>query len=229
MIADLEPVESGLPMPLPPHVANALPDLLLGAYCLVAWIAPTRLPAGAIRGILLMMLVEFIVVHTSAFMGMQLFVPGSRRVRASALLGFGLLYSVFAGGFALAFHTWWPVVSFWLLTLNRLSGVLFRQAPSGQEQRFVQAGWAASAMCYLGGVFVTLAPGLPRLGVTPDVIASLHLTGRGVWVDEPWRVVAFGALYFGAVGAFEWTGFRAFQARTPATADAGASAAAPRG
>lgn len=43
---------------------------------------------------------------------------------------------------------------------------------------------------------------LPELGVTAGVQVELALPGSGLWIDEPQRVLAFGALYFGltAVG-----------------------------
>jgi hypothetical protein len=94
--------------------------------------------------------------------------------------------------------------------------VLFRQAPSGDERAFLQAGWAASAISYLLGVAVTVVLPVPRLGLTPAIVHALALPGSGLWISQPWRVVAFGALYYAAVGAFEWTGFRALRSGLPA-------------
>jgi hypothetical protein len=201
------------PLPTLGNVASALPDFILSAFCLTAWVAPGRLAPDAVNWILLTMLLEFVVMHSAAFMGLQLIATGDRRARALSVLGLGLFYSIFAGGFAAAFHSWWPLVSFWLLTLNRLTGVLFKQSPGGEERAFLQAGWAASGISYLLGAGLTTFLPLPRLGITADVVSELHLTGSGLWVSEPWRVVAFGVLYFAAMGAFEWTGFRSLRVR----------------
>jgi hypothetical protein len=46
-------------------------------------------------------------------------------------------------------------------------------------------------------VFVTLLLPLPRLGLTPDIVASAGLVGSGYWIENPHSVVAFGLIYFG--------------------------------
>lgn len=53
--------------------------------------------------------------------------------------------------------------------------------------------------------FTTLVP-MPALGITPEVVAGQHLPGSGLWVDQPQRVIAFGFLYFAAVGVSELYG-----------------------
>ena len=206
--------DAGGTLPVPRAIASALPDIALAATCLAVWIAPSRFSPELPRWIMLTMLLEFVVVHSSAFMGQVLFTAGGPAKRAFRVLGLGLFYSLFVGGFALAFRTAWPLVSFWLLTLNRMSAVLLRPAPAGDQREFLNATWAAHVVCYLAGVFVTLLPPLPRLGFTPDLVASLRLPGSGLWISQPWRVVAFGAIYFAAVAACEWTDYRAFLPRT---------------
>ena len=56
--------------------------------------------------------------------------------------------------------------------------------------------WLVSALAYIGGVFLTAFVPLPSFGITPEVIANLHLTGSGLWIDKPWTVLAFGTIYF---------------------------------
>ncbi len=186
-----------------PAVAAAFPDLALGVVFLTTWVAPRTVPASMIGQLLVVMLMEFIIMHSSAFMGLAMFRPGARRARATAVLGLGAFYTVFVLGFALAFHTPWPLVSFWGLTLNRLLSAIVGQAPDGEEQRFIRKGWAASAIFYLGFAFLTILPPVPRFGVTPDVVSGLHLPSSGLWIREPWRVLAFGFLYFTATGISE--------------------------
>src|SRR5262245_39016478 len=101
-------------------LAAAFPDLCMGAVFLTAWLAPARLGAYPIEPLTLVMLLEFIVVHSGGFAGrvMLAALPGDRRV--FAMIGLGCFYTLFVGGFALAFHTWWPLASFWALMLNRM-------------------------------------------------------------------------------------------------------------
>lgn len=191
--------------PWAPRFASALPDPPLSAGCFATWSAPRSVAPWVARGILLTMLLEFIVVHSTGFMGAFAYGNRSKREPIVGILGLGLLYSLFVAAFSLGFHTWWPLVSFWVLTLNRLTGVLLHRSPAGDEdaQRMFMLSWALGTLCYLVGAVTTSAMDLPRLGFDPAFVASLHLDGGGLWVDEPWRVVAFGAVYFGAIGLLE--------------------------
>jgi len=156
------------------------------------------------------MLLEFIVVHSAGFMGTVALAPDRRTARARTLVLFGLFYSVFVAGFALAFRTWWPLAAFWGLTANRLLGVVVGQAPEGRERQFIQAGWAAGALFYVLSVMVTVILPVPRLGITRAVRDAVDLPGSGAWVDEPWRAVAGAACYFLLVGFSELKGHRFF-------------------
>ncbi len=194
--------------PLPARWANALPDLALAVAFAATWIAPTRFAPGWVRWALLTMLLEFVVIHSAAFMGQMLFSDGAPARRALRIVGLGAFYTLFVIGFALGFHSWWPLVSFWLLTLNRMTVVWFRPAPGAREREMLNATWAAHCLCYLAGVFVTTPFPVPRLGFTPAFVSSLALPGSGLWIQQPWRVIAFGAIYFASVAAFELTNYR---------------------
>jgi hypothetical protein len=181
----------------------ALPDLLMGVVFLVAWIDPARLGSAPIAPLTLIMLLEFIVVHSGAFAGTVVLSSAAKGRKVASLIGLGCFYTLFVGGFALGFHTWWPLASFWGLMLNRMLSVLLGQAESGDERALLRRGWAAGVLFYLifGGLTVFLP--LPRLGLTPEVVSADHLSGGGLWVDQPWRVLAFGFLYFTATGFSE--------------------------
>lgn len=189
-----------------PTLAAATPDLALGLTFLIVWLAPFPLPRDIVAGFTMVMLLEFIIIHSSAFMGVTLFKPGPRKKKLLAMLGLGAFYTLFVGGFALAFHTAWPVVSFWLLTLNRMAGVILGTAPTGEARAYVQRSWAAGAVFYLMGAFVTTLLPIPRLGLHGAAMANQELMGSGLWVSEPHRVIAFGFLYFTAVGLSELRG-----------------------
>lgn len=184
-------------------VVSALPDLGLAGAFLITWIAPEALGGGMVGYLLLVMLLEFIIIHSSAFMGSVVMAAGDRRKKILSLLGFGAFYSLFVAGFCAGFSVWWPMGAFWGLTLNRLLGAVVGQVPRGEEQLLVRAGWAASACFYLLFVAVTVILPVPELGLTAAVARSQHLPGGGLWVDEPHRVLAFGFLYFTAVALSE--------------------------
>lgn len=193
----------------------ALPDLALGATFLITWFHPATFGEKAVSGFLLLMLLEFITVHSAGFMGVVLVSGWTKRKRLLALLGLGCLYTIFVGGFALSFGEWWPVWSFWLLMANRLLGVLIGQAPEGREKVFIMASWAASVFFYVAFVFLTSFAPMPAFGLTPEFVGGLGLPGGGLWIEEPHRVIAFGFLYFLAMGLAELAGGRWLAGRPP--------------
>jgi hypothetical protein len=198
-------------MPSPPDrsgpgirdLVAAAPDFALGATFLAAWVRPGLGGAGTIGRLLLVMLLEFIVIHSAPFMGMAGWSDAAPSRKLMQVLGLGGFYSLFVVGFALAFHTWAPLLGFWGLTLNRLLGPLVGQARSGEERALMQRGWAAGALFYLAAVGLTTVLPVPSLGVTPEVIAAAHLPSSGLWVSQPYRVLAAGFLYFTGLGLSE--------------------------
>lgn len=185
----------------------AFPDVALGGVFLVTWISPFAVGRGSIEYLLLVMLLEFIIIHSSAFMGHVMLANEPRRRRAKKVLGLGVLYTLFVLGFALGFGTVWPLVAFWALTLNRLSTVLLGAVPEGQERLHMRGGWAANTLFYLVAVGLTTPwRSFPALGVTRDVLREIGLPASGLWVEQPYRVLAAGFFYFTAVGISELFG-----------------------
>lgn len=186
------------------RVFTALPDLALSLAFLITWIAPLTFAPKAVSYFLLVMLMEFIIIHSAGFMGSVVFnKPLSTRIKVKMLLGLGAFYGLFAVGFSVGFQAWWPLWTILLLTLNRILIVLLGDIPDGRERVFIQKGWAASTMFYLLFVFVTLFLPLPALGITDEVIRLQAFTSSGIWIDAPHRVMAFGFLYFLATAVSE--------------------------
>jgi hypothetical protein len=185
------------------HLVSGLPSFFLSGMFLVTWIAPRAFGEKTISYLMLLMLLEFINVHAAGFMGMTIVSESSRGKKAITIVSLGVFYTLFIGGFALAFKQWWPVWAFWGLVLNRLLGVLLGKAPTGQDKIMLQTSWAIGVFCYVMLVFATVVLPIPAFGVTSEVIAQQGFTARGLWIDEPHRMMAFGFLYFGAIGLTE--------------------------
>lgn len=187
-----------------PVLGASAPNFLLAGLFLVTWVRPELIGGKIIAYCMLIMMLEFVVVHSSAFMGNVVLAPGKGSgEKAKAIIGLGAFYTLFVGGWALAFRTWWPLVSFWMLTLNRLLGVILKVAPSGKERELMRRGWAASVAYYLGFVMLTTLLPVPRFGITDEIIRAQGLPGSGEWISHPEKVVAFGFLYFLANGVSE--------------------------
>jgi hypothetical protein len=193
--------------------AAALPDFGFAGACLATWIAPSWIGPERIGSLMLLMLIEFVVIHSAGFMGMVLWSETPASIRAVQALGLGVFYSLFVAAFGLAFGTWWPLAAFWVLVVNRLLGALLGQAPSGAERDFVKQGWGASAALYLLAVAVTTIAPVPRFGITAEVIRAADLPGSGLWIREPYRVIAAAFVYFALLGWSELYGHRAFRQR----------------
>lgn len=190
-------------------VAAAMPDFALAAWCLVTWLDPYRFGEFAVRSAVLMLLMEFIIIHSSGLMGaIGLADDEPRAGRALMMFGLGLFYTLFVAAFAWEFHSWTPLVAFWGLMLNRLLGVLVGAPKQGAARAYVMAGWAATTMLYLVFVGLTCTLPVPSLGITADVIAAQHFTSTGMWPEQPYRVLCLGALYYGAVGVSELVAHR---------------------
>lgn len=184
---------------------GAMPDFALAALFAVAWARPELLPPDKIRLLLVSMLLEFIVMHSGAMMGGAYAAGDGVKSRLGMMGGLALFYSIFAAAFSASFHTWWPFASFWALMANRMLVVLLDPRPRPEKTTLIMANWGFTAMAYLGWVFGTAMPPVPRMGFTPEVVASLHLEGGGLWIDEPWRVMAMGAGYYATIGLVEVT------------------------
>lgn len=202
---------SAAPIPVPyPRVMSALPDLAVAAAYAIAWVSPQVVDGGMLRVLHMTMIVEFLVVHASGFLGAAAMPDGPLRGRQAVgrfggagimlvLIGF---YTLFTLAFSFGMKSWFPLVSFWTLMANRMLPLWF-MPPERVDRSSVMGLWAAGVVCYLGATFATVVPPIPRLGMGPAAVAGLQLTGGGLWIDEPWRVMAMGLLYFTLMGLIQ--------------------------
>lgn len=180
----------------------ALPDFALAIAALLTWIDPSILGEEWAGYFLTLMLLEFIVVHSAAFLGSVAFSDAPRRHRVKLTLGLAGFYTLFGAAIAFGAKAWWPLLAFWGLIVNRLLGILFGTVPSGHEREAMQASWVVGALSYLVGAFATVLLPLPELGVRREMLGPIGDDSGGLWVDEPHRVMAFAFLYFTLAGLY---------------------------
>ena len=182
------------------RLADAAPDGLLAATFLLAWVAPGLFSLKTVTDLPMVLVLEFIVIHSTAFMMGAVFGKGARGGRVGILLGFGAFYSVFVGGFALATGAWWALFAFWGLTIKRCASVVFGQEVADSEKALMVKTWLVSTGLFLLLVTVTSVVPVPELGLSPDLFAAVREGGTsGMWVEQPQRAMALGVLYFGAL------------------------------
>jgi hypothetical protein len=184
------------------RIFAALPDALTSAVFLTAWIAPGLLGPVWVKNLMLTMLIEFVVMHSGAFYFAIASASGSRLQRSLLLTGLTLFYGIFIAAFSFAFDSSWPFFAFGWLFVSRFAGLWLNQKDGKRE--LMSRAWIASVAFYLLGAFATIFIPLPSFGLTPDLVASMHLSGSGLWIDKPQTVIVFGALYFGALAWFKF-------------------------
>lgn len=189
------------------RIAGALPDAATAGFFAVLWIAPQCLWPQALRTGLLMMLVEFILVHATGMLGgMALARKAGDGSPWKLLLGFTGFYLLFVGAFAWQFQAWWPLLALAWLLAGKVALLLQPIADERKKLR-LQADWALGVLAYLVGAFATTFLPVPRLGLERAVVSAAELPGSGHWVSQPQSVVAFGLFYFSVLAlskAFDW-------------------------
>jgi hypothetical protein len=151
-----------------PRVLASIPDALTAIVYLVAWVKPEVL--GPVDSV-------------------------SRFKRLAMLSGLAVFYMLFVSAFAAAFHSTWPIFAFGWLFLCRFFHLWLRPQTAGESSTMMGL-WAVSVATYIVGGMLTAVVPLPALGMTPEFVAAMHLSGRGVWIERPYTVLAFGLIYF---------------------------------
>src|SRR5262249_18305148 len=106
--------------PTLPRLFAAVPDAITAALYLTAWIAPGSLGPEAVRNLMLTMLIESVVMHSSGFYaGIAAAGEIARGKRALILAGLTAFYFVFIIGFSIAFDSTWPLFAFGWLFVSR--------------------------------------------------------------------------------------------------------------
>ncbi len=187
-----------------PNVFSSVPDLVLGLAFLATWIDPASLGDDMVSSLSQVMLLEFIIIHSSGFMGAVIYGNEPRGKKILYLAGLGFLYMLFVFGFAFGFRSWWPVIAFSGLMFNRMLGVLTGQAVQGTESEYVKQMWGVNVAFYLVSVFIAILVPFPELGVSAADLAHLNMSGD--FIDHPEKMMVWGFLYFTAVGYFELKG-----------------------
>lgn len=174
----------------------ALPDTLTAALFLSTWIAPQWLGIEHIGNLMMVMVIEFFVVHSSGFYAGIAASEAARPKRVLAMLALMAVYGLFMLLFYAVSKNVWPIYAFLWLLASRFVHVLV--APADSEQAILRAVrlWAVSVAAYVLGAFATILLPLPPLGITPAVMAALPFDSFGEWSVHPHTVLAFGTLYF---------------------------------
>ena len=177
-------------------LVSGIPEIALGIGFFITWWQPDRLGTEWVSFALELMLLEFILIHSSGFMRMKARRAETIWARIGWFAGIGAFYSMFVLGICLSLDTWRPMIAFWIITVQRLAADVLDPKPSEETQAWFGISVASNAMLYLGGVFLTILLPFPRWGITRAVQSTVGIDGSGLWQDEPHRVVVLAGLYY---------------------------------
>jgi hypothetical protein len=177
----------------------AVPDGITALMFAAVWCFPFVFGVLSVKTAMLTMLVEFFLIHATGFFTAIANQPSSdRRLRIGGVLALSLFYVLMIGAFAWSFGEWWPLIAFAWLAVGKLAWIL-RSAPASDDDTMWQmAAWAGSVVAYLFACLATVMAPVPRLGMAAGLQPGFGFgEGQGgLWIEEPHRVVAMGALYF---------------------------------
>jgi hypothetical protein len=138
------------------------------------------------------MIMEFIVIHSAGFMGAILVGDTARSTKIKAMLWFGAFYMLFFIAFAITLKTWWPMLAFLVLMVNRLFSIVFNDKLSMSQKSMVMREWAIALTFYILCVAATLIVPVDPMGA----YGALSTGGTGEWELRPYKALAAGVFYF---------------------------------
>lgn len=183
-------------------VMAAAPCLYLSWALFGVWADPMARDNGSwVRFGVGLLILEFVLLHSGAFMAAMLKPEVPTKKRRWGLFGFVLFYSLMA--WAMAESTDSPAL-LWIFA-GVISGRLLSGLALGKNDFDSQMLRSAlGVVLYLAVVAGTIFLPLPEWGITREVVNETYPgRGGGIWEREPHRAIAGAALYFLMMGLAE--------------------------
>ncbi|MBW7887262.1 MAG: hypothetical protein H3C35_02745 [Bacteroidetes bacterium] len=176
-------------------------NYLIALLFLVTWTHPNTLGNDMLNSLSVIIFMEFIIIHSAAFMTVVFFLDKPPLTKLAAFFGLGIFYSIFVIAYSVSYGEWWPLWSFWLLIINRLIAMF-----SGKkDENFITSAvavWASSVFAYIIGIFAFLLLPVPEFGITEE--ARKQFTASTLWFSDPASLLAFGVFYYFCVGTAQF-------------------------
>ena len=180
---------------------GGLPLLLLALLMLRVWMDPMSVDDGGwVRLAATMVLVEFLLLHSGAFMAAGPVVCERRWLRLAWFLGFGLVY--FAGLFAFARWTGGQFV-IWLLFGVLVSRLFSLVVLDDKKATIMMLQRSAMGIMILVLTALIIFLPLPKLGITEEVRYAAFGKIDDLLSEYPERTMAWGVLYYLIMGCVE--------------------------
>lgn len=180
----------------------ALPDFILSAVFLIAWISPETIGNWIVFDLMLAAFMEFFVIHSMLCMGQYGFIQTSLLRKVVEVIMLTAIYLAVAYAIGQIVDDTWTVPTMMILLANRVFFIFQIEAPTDEKHRLARREWGAVFSLY--GICTALTVSefisLPYFSLTPAFLETLDLGHLLLLSPEPHRVMAFGVLYFTTVG-----------------------------
>ena len=173
---------------------SGAPEFALGAVLLTTWIDPSYFGNEWIARGLMLMLLEFFLIHANAFLTLRALQAPSAFERVLRVLGFGTLYALCGIFLSLAFKDAGPALAIIGLTVTRTFGAMGSPPPTQAARNWFGFQVATNVLLYVGLAAATILS-LPELGV-PSGSYSYQTDDPGEWEKHPHKVVAMGSVFY---------------------------------
>lgn len=185
----------------------AAPCLYLSWVLLGVWADPMGREGGRwVRFGVGLMILEFVLLHSGAFMAHTLQSEHPLRKRAAFMAGLFLFYGLMVWAFA---ETTDSPALMWIFGAVVAGRVATAFTTRSDGLMAMQRRSGIGVMVYLLAVFGTVFLPLPEWGITRAVVAEVYPgRGGGLWEQQPHRAIAGAAFYFGLMGVLELTVLR---------------------
>lgn len=188
-------------------LSGGVPLLIVAATLLMIWIEPRSVAGGAWLELgAMMILLEFLLLHSGAFMAVGPVVCRKPWQQAAWFLGCTVLYGLFFVGVAAWIgqdYVGWLLAGVWLSRLLTLLILHDKRATMLMLQRS-----AFGMVILLLTMFICLFP-WPDLGISGAARYEAFGPATDSMSEHPERFLAWGVAYFLIMGAVElWVGWR---------------------
>jgi len=161
------------------------------------WYSPEIVDAPRIHNFLVLMVFEFIMVHSGVFM--------SAFPKKISLLIFVPFYGVFALIFTAIIDDYTILYIYMFVVLNRMR-FAFANVPAWMRDRAIFTSVMA-LFAYILLIFVSLFGILPELGLNQEYVDASGFrsftNSTGEFIDYPYKAISFGVLYYIVLAVIE--------------------------
>lgn len=179
--------------------AGVLLNLMVAYQFLILWISPSIEDPEKIKAYAMLMVFEFILVHSGVFMAVM--------PKKISLFVFVPFYAIFAFGLNAAMKDNTLFIIYLLVVLNRMRFAFSDVTPTIKSRIIITSILAAVSYLILAFAVVLPRDYIPTFGLNEKFLITsgytFNKTGSGIFVDSPHIAICLGVLYYCSLALIE--------------------------